>query len=88
VQYTFYEVAELCETTAAEITDLITEGIVTPVGAGPGTWRFTGASVLRVRTALRLEAELGLNRAGAALALELLERVAELERRLRELGAE
>ena len=87
VEFSIVELTELCGTTLAEIHDLIAEGIVTPTGAHPETWRFSGTSLVRIRTVLRLEAELGVNRAGAALALELIEQVAELERRLRQLGA-
>jgi len=37
--------------------------------------------VKRVRTAVHLQRDLGVNLAGAALALELLDRIAELEHR-------
>jgi chaperone modulatory protein CbpM len=38
--------------------------------------------VRRVRTVVRLQRDLGVNLPGAALALELLERIEELQRRL------
>lgn len=88
IEISVSELTELCDTTLAEIADMIAEGIVTPVGGEPGGWRFSGLSVVRVRTALRLEAELGLNRPGVALALELLDELAALRRRLRELGVD
>jgi hypothetical protein len=67
---------------------LIAEGIVDPRGPEPRAWRFTGTSVVRIQTALRLERDLGLNRAGAALVLQLLDDVQELRRRLRRLEGE
>ncbi len=44
-------------------------------------WQFHISSVKRVRTAVHLQRDLGVNLAGAALALELLDRIVELERR-------
>ena len=56
------------------------------MGRDPEHWRFRGASVRRVRCALRLERDLGVNFAGAALALELLEELEALRARLERLG--
>jgi chaperone modulatory protein CbpM len=88
VEFTLQEVIRLCDASAAEVVDLVAEGVVAPCAGQPGEWRFTGTSVVRIQTALRLEADLGLNRAGAALVLELLEHMEELRRRLRQFGAE
>ena len=41
-------------------------------------WHFPGYCLRRVRIVQRLESDLGLNLAGAALALELLEEVEDL----------
>jgi chaperone modulatory protein CbpM len=46
-------------------------------------WRFDGVSLRRARTALRLNHDLELNAAGVALVLDLLERIDQLESRLR-----
>ena len=81
--------AELCRTfhlPAERIFELIDEGAVEPLGRDPTGWRFRGASVRRVRCALRLERDLGVNVAGAALALELLDELEALRARLRRLG--
>jgi hypothetical protein len=43
-------------------------------------WRFHIGSVRRVRMVRRLQRDLGVNLPGAALALELLDRIAKLER--------
>jgi chaperone modulatory protein CbpM len=89
VEFTLREVSHLCGVGPDEVVELIAEGIVTPRGAGePRQWRFTGTSVVRIQTALRLERDLGVNRAGAALVLELLDDVQALRRRLRRLEGE
>ncbi len=45
-------------------------------------WRFPGVSVRRVRTVVRLQRDLGVNVAGAALAIELLDEINALRARL------
>lgn len=49
-------------------------------------WRFTGTHLRRATVAIRLQRDLGVNLAGAALALELLDEVAMLRARLRKMG--
>jgi len=68
--------AELCQTVqlnAEQIIELVEHGILEPLGREPANWRFMGISVQRVRCARRLRRDLGVNMAGAALALDLLE---------------
>ena len=75
--------AELCRSCTVEtttITTLVTEGILDPTGEDVEHWHFTVGSLKRVKTAIHLQRDLGVNLAGAALALELLDRIAELER--------
>ena len=45
-------------------------------------WRFTGVSLQKVQRAYRLKRDLGLNTAGVALALDLLDEVHTLQQRL------
>lgn len=83
--------AELCRASrlrAEQIFDLVDEGIIEPTGREPGRWRFGGASLRRVRVALTLQRDLGVNCAGAALAIDLLEEMELLRARLRALGQE
>ncbi|MBT8072067.1 MAG: hypothetical protein HKP21_08375 [Xanthomonadales bacterium] len=62
------------------ITLLVDEGILDPIGDNVERWRFSVGSLRRVKTAVHLQRDLGVNLAGAALALDLLDRIAELER--------
>jgi chaperone modulatory protein CbpM len=68
------------------VYELVEEGIIDPLGREPSGWRFRWTSVRRVRCALRLEHDLGVNLAGAALALDLLEELTRLRAQLRRLG--
>ena len=81
--YDLVSIDDLCRSCTVEvetITLLVAEGILDPVGGDVEHWQFTVASLKRVKTAIHLQRDLGVNLAGAALALELLDRIAELER--------
>jgi chaperone modulatory protein CbpM len=78
-------VVELCETCAIDeqtVQKLIAEGIL-ETADGAETMRLPYSSVRRTRTVVRLQRDLGVNLAGAALALELLERIDALRAQLR-----
>jgi len=75
--------ADLCRSCTVEtqtVTTLVAEGILDPMGGDVEHWRFTVGSLRRVKTVIHLQRDLGINLAGAALALDLLDRIAELER--------
>lgn len=72
-QYSLSELCGVCGIHAELVIEMITEGVVDPQGTGPRDWRFSGPAIKRVQTALRLQRDLGVNLAGAALALDLLE---------------
>jgi len=74
------QLCEVCGVDAERVIEMVTEGVVEPCGIEPRQWRFTGTAVVRVRTALRLQRDLRVNLAGAALALDLLEELEELRR--------
>ncbi|WHZ12017.1 MAG: Chaperone-modulator protein CbpM [Burkholderiaceae bacterium] len=81
---------ELCRACAAQadfIHELIAEGAIEPAGPGPEQWRFTGVQLRHVSVAVRLQRDLGVNVAGAALALQLLDEIDTLRERLRGIGA-
>ena len=76
--------ADLCRSCTIEtqtVTTLVAEGILDPMGSDVEHWQFTVGSLRRVRTVIHLQRDLGVNLAGAALALELLDQIAELKRR-------
>ena len=81
------EVSRACAVHAEMIVELVNEGVLVPDGREPHRWRFTGVHVRRATVALRLQRDLGLNLAGAALALELLDEVEALRAQLRVMGA-
>jgi chaperone modulatory protein CbpM len=84
-EVTLAQLCEACAVHAEAIEAMMEEGIVAPVGGGGGKWLFTRSSVVRVRTVLRMQRDLNVNLAGAALALDLLERIEALQARLRSL---
>ena len=86
VELTLAELCRTCRVPAERVFDLVDEGVIEPVGRDPARWRFHGVSVRRVHCALRLERDLGVNVAGAALALELLDELETARARLRRLG--
>ncbi|TFH50476.1 MAG: MerR family transcriptional regulator [Lysobacterales bacterium] len=88
-EITLAQLCEACAVHAEAIEAMMEEGIVAPVGgARPSKFRFTRSSVVRVRTVLRIQRDLNVNLAGAALALDLLERIETLQARLRSINPE
>jgi chaperone modulatory protein CbpM len=62
---------------------MIEFGIIEPRGESAAKWQFSGGCLWRVTTVVRLQRDLEVNLAGAALALDLIEEVRELRRQLR-----
>ena len=81
------EISRACAVRAELIVELVNEGVLAPDGRVPHHWRFTGVHLRRATVALRLQRDLGLNLAGAALALQLLDEVEALRSQLRAMGA-
>ncbi len=88
IEFSLSDVCRTCCISAETVIDMVAEGVVEPLGGGPDNWRFTGANLVRVQTALRLQNDLRVNLPGAALALELLEEIDELRRRVHRLSAD
>lgn len=82
MELTLAEFCRTCRLPAERVFELVEEGIIDPLGRDPSRWRFRSISVRRVHCALRLEHDLGVNLAGAALALDLLEQLEALRARL------
>ncbi|MCB1621575.1 MAG: MerR family transcriptional regulator [Thiothrix sp.] len=87
-EITLVELCRTCSVQAETIEALVEYGILEPSGRHGSHWHFQATSIRRARTALRLRQHLGVNLAGAALALELMERIEGLEQRLRIAGSQ
>ena len=81
--------ADLCRACGAHadiIIELVSEGVIEITSAEQSLsqehWRFTGVHLLRAKVAMRLHRDLGVNFAGAALALQLMEELAEAKAKL------
>ena len=82
---TLEELCRSCTVKTEEIIIMVEEGILDPQGerlehAQATEWQFHISSVKRVKTVVHLQRDLGVNLSGAALALELLDRIAELKK--------
>jgi len=75
------ELCQACCVNAEWLMALVAEGVLEPL-PGEHHWRFSGASVYRARMVQRLQQDLGVNIAGAALALELMDELDSLRTRL------
>jgi len=77
------DLSRICAVDERHIVELVYEGVLNVVDADGTEWRFTGEALRRARLALRLERDLEINLAGVALALELMEEIEQLRRRVR-----
>jgi chaperone modulatory protein CbpM len=83
---TLADLSRACAVHEELIIELVDMGVLEPQGREPARWAFGGASLHRARVALRLQRDLDIDLAGAALALELLDEIASLRARLRAMG--
>jgi chaperone modulatory protein CbpM len=74
------EVCQLCRIELTAVRELADLGLLTPREGSQGEWQVPATALPRLRTVSRLMRDLGVNASGAVLALELLERIRELER--------
>lgn len=87
-ELTLNDLCRACAVHAERIIELVDVGVLEPRGREPARWVFVGDSLHRARKALRLQRDLGIGLAGAALALELLDEIASLRARIRAMGGE
>ena len=87
-ELTLAEVCRACAVHAEYIIELVEEGVLVPVGNEPVSWRFTGIHMHRTSVSLRLQRDLGINLAGVALALQLLDEIDSLQTRINALESE
>jgi chaperone modulatory protein CbpM len=84
--FTLADLCRACEVQAELIEALVEQGILEPTGRRGHHWQFPASSLRRTRITIHLQRDLGVNLAGAALAIDLLERIEQLDSRLRSLG--
>ncbi len=85
--FTLEELSASCAVKTDYIMELVEEGIVEPMEQQRDQqhWTFTGQSLLRVRKTRRLQRDLGVNLAGIALLLDMMEEIERLRERLQRL---
>ena len=76
------DLCRACSSSAEWIIELVSEGVLEPVNYQQTHWRFTGVSLQKAQAAARLQRDLGINTAGIALALELLDEIESLRAQL------
>jgi chaperone modulatory protein CbpM len=80
---TLGQLCRACEVHAEWVISLVEEGIIEPDGKEVHLWRFSGTHLIRARSALRLQRDLGVNLAGIGLALDLIEELEKLRTQLK-----
>jgi chaperone modulatory protein CbpM len=82
-ELTLGDVSRTCAVRTEFVLELIEEGAIVPQsGSSAESWRFDSHHVQQLRVASRLQADLGVNPAGAALALQLLDEIESLRAHL------
>ena len=82
VHMSIVELSHASRTPQELIMSWVSEGVLSPAGSSPEDWRFSGDSLRRAKTAAHLTHDLELNISGVALALDLLDEIAQLRARL------
>lgn len=80
------EICTICRVDHELVFEMVNEGVLTPEGLSPETWRFNAMAIKRIQVTCRLQHDLRVNLPGAALALDLLEELEELRSRLRQIS--
>ncbi|HYE06991.1 MAG TPA: chaperone modulator CbpM [Planctomycetota bacterium] len=80
--FAFDDVCAVIGATREELLELVAVGAIEPLRRDRehARWLFSQLAYLRAWRALRLQRDLGVNAAGAALALDLLDEIAALRR--------
>jgi chaperone modulatory protein CbpM len=77
------DICESCGLSESKIITYIEEGVVEVQGDDVKFWRFSEISMVQIQRVHRLERDLRLNPAGAALALELMSQIEDLKNQLK-----
>jgi len=81
--FSLAEISRCCQVPAEKILVLVSEGVLSPCGRTQHDWRFASGDLVRALSVLRLERDLGVNTAGAALAIDLMDEMQRLRERVR-----
>jgi len=87
-ELTVIEIRETCSLSMDQVMALVDEGVLEPQGRDPQSWRFGSSCIPKARAAMRLHNDLGINLAGVALALDLIDELEVLRSRLRHYEAD
>lgn len=82
IEYSTIEICETCMVKTDTIIEMVEEIVIEPLGNDPDDWRFNESDLLRIKKAIRLHNDLGINFAGIALALDLYEQVEQHQNRI------
>lgn len=82
VTLTLEEFCQACGIDEQQVREMIAHGLLEPRGESPPQWRFSFIAVHRSQSALRLQRDLEINLAGAALVLDLMDEINALRRKL------
>lgn len=77
------QLSERCMISKVEIEELVYEGVIEPLKVHEELWSFSSETLWRVKKVQRLRRDLDLNIPGAALTMQLLDRIEELEKMLK-----
>ena len=79
---TLSELCRFCQTDDAWIVELVQNGVLEPQGRAIEEWTFQAVHIARAKKARRLNRDLGVNAAGVAVILDLLDERDALRRKL------
>lgn len=79
---TLQDLCRFCQADEAWVVELVEQGAIEPTGRSPQHWVFEGVAIARAKRARRLNRDLGINAAGIAMVLDLLDERDRMMRRI------
>lgn len=76
---TLMQFCNVCRLSPELVIEMVEEGILEPEGERRSAWRFSHEALENARKVLRLRRDFDISISGAALALDLLDRIDRLE---------
>ena len=86
IEFTLVDLCRITGASSADFVRWVEEGAFEPQGTRVEEWRFSGTYLRRAITAQRLTNDLQVNAQGVALALDLLDQIDALRKRLARYG--